>query len=114
MPDYNAKIRAAFNQFDRIIIELDDSAQKHTLVQIKSEMQGLIENLSIEFVKGAVDYYIRNIQDEPFYQKVKKMDKEKTASQIKRSRSYVYNAIRKKSFTESEIRIIQSMMEEVQ
>lgn len=111
MPDNTAKIRTVFNQFDQIIIELSKVSNTQELEEIRDNLQHLIEELSIRFVKESIDYYLSNLEDEPLYEKIRHLNKDLVAEWINRSRSYVYNAIRRKSFNDKEIQIITKRIE---
>lgn len=111
MPDNTTKIRTAFNQFDQIIIELSKVSNTQQLEEVRDNLQHLIEELSICFVKESIDYYLKNLEDEPLYEKIRHLNKDLVAEWINRSRSYVYNAIRHKNFSNKEIQIITGMIE---
>lgn len=111
MPDNTTRIRATFNQFDQIIIELSKVSNTQELENVRDELQHLIEELSIRFVKESIDFYLKNLKDEPMYEKLRHLNKDLVAEWINRSRSYVYNAIRRKNFSEKEIQIILDKME---
>ena len=89
-------------KLERIANELNDFTVKNELNQIERELIEQIEKIGAEWTRDAIDFYLRNKEEEPFYFKLRELDKTKIAAHLGKSRSYVYNAIRKRSLTASE------------
>lgn len=101
-------VQMTFRKLDQIIDSINDEKLKQELSIIQSEVKNHYEEASMNQVKLAVDFYLSHTEQEPFYQQLKELDKEKIAAHIGKSRSYVYNAIRNKTLKNHEKETIQA------
>jgi len=100
-------VQMTFRKLDQIIDNIHDEKLKQELLIIQSEVKTHYEEANMQHVKLAVDFYLSHTEQEPFYQQLKELDKEKIAAHIGKSRSYVYNAIRNKTLKNHEKESIQ-------
>ncbi len=101
-------LRLLLKKLDEIICAQTDLPTQNQLNWIRHALLKQIEDISLEFVRDALDFYLQHHEAEPFYSSLRELDKVKIAKLLNRSRSYVYQAIRKRSLSSQEIAQIQA------